>query len=193
MHRTLVLTVLTAVLIVGSALPSGAQPEDFVMVFVQPAAGTSFQDDFGHAKPDGRRHQGIDVFGEHGAPVVAVADGQIRRMQHSPRSGYYIVIDHADDVGTWYMHLNNDDIGTNNGRGGPNTAFADGLAVGDYVSAGQVIGYVGNSGNAEGTHHHTHFELRINNRPVNPYTYLTASQERWELEAAIDSGETPFS
>ena len=82
------------------------------------------------------------------------------------------MIDHADDYSTWYMHLDNDDPGTNNGRGGAAAAFAEGLEVGDYVAAGQVIGYVGNSGNAEGTHHHTHFELRLDNRPIDPYPYL---------------------
>lgn len=198
MARYLITTLIAAVLVVGSAIPALAEttagdPNAFILVFIHQDPATEFNDDFGHAKPDGRVHQGVDVFAGQGTPIVAGADGKVRRMQRSARSGYYIVLDHADGYSTWYMHLNNDDIGTNNGRGGADAAFAAGLAVGDYVSAGQVIGYVGNSGNAEGTHHHTHFELRRDNRPTNPYRYLVAAEERWRLQTAIEAGETPFS
>lgn len=196
MQRILTVAVVTA-LAVAMAVPASAEipgyRDDFVMVFFQPDPSTNFLPDFGYGKPDGRTHQGVDVFADQQTPVLAAADGKIRRMGSSARSGYHIVIDHADDYSTWYMHLDNDDPGTNNGRGGAAAAFAEGLQVGDYVSAGQAIGYVGNSGNAEGTHHHTHFELRLNNRPIDPYGYLVAAQERWELESAIDEGETPFS
>ncbi len=195
MRRILTVAVVTA-LAVAMAMPASAEVpgerEAFVMVFFQPGPSTTFLPEFGHAKPDGRTHQGVDVFADHRTPVLAAADGKIRRMRSSARSGYYIVIDHADDYSTWYLHLDNDDPGTNNGRGGALTAFVEGLEVGDYVAAGQVIGYVGNSGNAEGTHHHTHFELRLDNRPIDPYPYLLAAQERWVLESAIDAGETPF-
>jgi hypothetical protein len=79
---------------------------------------------------------------------------------------------------TWYIHLNNDTPGTDDGAGGPEAAYAPGLAVGDFVAAGDVIGFTGDSGNAESRVAHTHFELQHNDRYLNPYPYLRAAQDR---------------
>ncbi len=70
----------------------------------------------------------------------------------------------------WYIHLNNDTPGTDDGLG---WGFADGISSGVHVTAGQLIGWVGDSGNAEWTASHLHFELHHpDHGSVNPYPHL---------------------
>jgi murein DD-endopeptidase MepM/ murein hydrolase activator NlpD len=110
--------------------------------------------------------------------VYAAATGVVVTVADGPTSGRYVTIEHADGWSTTYMHLNNDDPGTDNGRADWSLTLAPGVEEGALVSAGQVIGYVGDSGNAEWTGSHTHFELRINDRAVDPFDLLVAARER---------------
>lgn len=182
---------LVAALVVPTA-PSAPAQGDLYLRFPQLDENTEFVNSWGEPRSDGRSHRGVDLMGTKMAPVVAVLDGVIETMNRGDRSGYYIKIDHGDGVSSWYMHLNNDAPGTDNGRGGSESAFADDLEVGDVVEAGQVIGYVGDSGNAEWSGAHTHFELHIGGRAVNPYRYLRDAWDRWMLELAIERGQTDF-
>lgn len=145
--------------------------------FPQDPTVTWFVDAFGAHRGD-HRHIGIDMHAPKGSPVYAVAPGVVTRMAISGRAGAYLVVDHGSGWTSWYMHLDNDDPGTDNGRGGFATAFATGIEVGSFVDAGQIIGHVGDSGNAEGTVPHTHFELHRNGRPVDPYWMLVESHAR---------------
>lgn len=181
-----------ALILITAAAPPAAAAEDLLLRFPQLDEDTEFVNSWGYSRSGGRRHQGTDLMGSKMSPVVAVLDGVIDTMRKGGISGYYIVIDHGDDVSSWYMHLNNDTPGTDDRLGGAEYAFAEGLAVGDFVEAGQTIGYVGDSGNAEWTGAHTHFELHIDGRAVNPYPYLKDAWERWLLELAIERGETDF-
>jgi murein DD-endopeptidase MepM/ murein hydrolase activator NlpD len=154
--------------------------DDFVLTHFPHIDVTShFANDFGNARSGGRHHQGTDIFGEKHSPVLAVADGFVTAIRKGGTSGYYVRIEHRDGWESWYMHLNNDDPGTDDGRGGPALAYAPDLEVGMYVASGTIIGYVGDSGNAEGSSPHTHFELHHNGRVVNPYPYLAAAHDRW--------------
>ncbi len=175
------------------ALPAQAAEDEFTLVFPQPSEATEFVNSWGNARSGGRHHQGTDLLAPQMTPVVAAADGEIKKFGNGPRSGYYIVISHRDGYETWYMHMNNDTPGTDDGRGAPEYTYVATLEVGDTVEAGELLGYVGDSGNAEGSVHHTHFELHLNGRAINPYPFLKVAWERWELEQLIERQEVPFS
>ena len=130
---------------------------------------------------------GNDIFGAKGSPIVTVADGFVTAIGENARSGYYVRIRHRDDWETWYMHLNNDTAGTDDGRGGLETAVPEGLEEGMYVPAGTVIGFVGDSGNAESSTPHTHFELHHGRSTVNPYPWLADAHERWLCDYELDN------
>jgi murein DD-endopeptidase MepM/ murein hydrolase activator NlpD len=157
----------------------GAQRVDRLhLVFPQDPQLTWFLDTFGASRGGGHVHIGNDLHAPKGSPVYAIAPGMVRRMAISGRAGAYLVIDHGADWTSWYMHLDNDDPGTDNGRGGFETAFAAGISEGTFVDAGQLIGFVGDSGNAENTVPHTHFELHRNGKAIDPYRLLVQAQER---------------
>lgn len=137
-----------------------------------PVAGEhSFVDTFGAPRDGGRRqHKGNDIFAAKGTPVVAVADGTIELMRTGDLAGQYIALRHDDGWRSMYMHLNNDSPGTDDGLA---VGYADGIEEGMHVSAGTVIGFVGDSGNAESTSPHLHFELHQPDRlKINPFSAL---------------------
>lgn len=155
-------------------------PEGIVLTF--PHAGpTEFDNTWGAARPGGRRHQGTDLMADKMTPVVAAADGIVSAIGDSPRAGRYIRIVHAGDWQTWYLHLNNDTPGTDDGRAEWSFTLAEGVEEGSFVRAGQLIGYVGDSGNAESSGAHTHFELHSPDGRINPYPALVEAWERYEI------------
>lgn len=156
---------------------------DPVLVFPQDAEVTRWDDTFGYRRDNGRRHEGNDLMAPKMSPVYAIADGVVTIMRKGPKSGYWLALEHAGEMESWYMHLNNDAPGTDNGRASIDQVYAPGLQVGDFVAAGQLIGFVGDSGNAEYTGAHTHFELRIGGRLVDPYDLLTEAAQRAILAA----------
>jgi len=167
----------------GALSVSGDEPtveafasSDFVVeVFPNQSPEASFSDSWGARRRGGRRHRGTDIHSPKGTPVVAVAEGRVTAMEWNRLSGWVIRIDHGGGWVTAYAHLNNDTLGTDDGDGGPEHAFAPGLAVGSFVIGGELIGFVGDSGNAEGTVPHTHFEIRQGEEKVNPFPYLEAA------------------
>jgi hypothetical protein len=140
---------------------------------VFPVAGPhAFTDSFGAPRSGERLHQGIDIFADKGVPVVAMADGVVEWVRRQPDTRCCAIgILHDDGWRTWYLHLNNDSAGTDDGLA---DGVADSLEVGVRVLAGQTIGWVGDSGNAEETPAHLHIEIRLPDGTVtNPYASLT--------------------
>jgi murein DD-endopeptidase MepM/ murein hydrolase activator NlpD len=118
-----------------------------------PVAGpTEFIDSWGFARSGGRRHQGTDIFGARGTPVIAVRDGWAAPGR-SGLGGLTVWLTGDDGKRYYYAHL-------------------DSIAIGEgRVTAGQVLGTLGDSGNARGTQPHLHFQINVPN-PVNPYATL---------------------
>jgi murein DD-endopeptidase MepM/ murein hydrolase activator NlpD len=160
--------------------PTVAEHESLVIEhFPTEDGATQFRDDWRNRRSGGRRHQGTDIYAGKGTPIVAVADGFVRSLHSGGKGGYMLRIVHADGWETWYMHLDNDAPGTDDGNGGEGAAYAEGLAVGDLVEAGQVVAYIGDSGNAESGEAHLHFELHHRGNKVNPYPHLADAWDRY--------------
>ncbi|HTS03990.1 MAG TPA: M23 family metallopeptidase [Candidatus Eisenbacteria bacterium] len=102
---------------------------------------------------EGAFHSGVDIGSTYGHPIVAPADGVVTVTDTMGGYGKTIMIDHGNGISTRYGHL---------------SGFA--VTAGQKVQRGDVIGYVGESGRSTGPH--LHYEVRINDTPVNPYKYL---------------------
>lgn len=111
-----------------------------------------------------RKHLGQDLMAPKMRPLVAVFNGTITSLKResTPGEGNYLALRGDHGWTAMYIHLNNDTPGTDDGRGTALHAFAPGIAVGKRVVQGQLLGWNGDSGNAEGTAPHCHFELRRN-------------------------------
>lgn len=129
--------------------------------------GISYGDDYGDPRAGTGWHHGTDLFGPTGTPLVAVADGVLSKVGVNTLGGNRLWL--TDDLGNeyYYAHL---------------SAFAPGSVDGTRVRAGQVIGFLGNTGQAITTPPHLHFEIHpAGGDSVNPYPYLVA----WERNAAV--------
>ena len=180
--RAMKLVALIAVVISVLALPpQPALAEEPPPAWIFPVVGTdgvdfAYSDTFGNCRGAGcsRGHNGVDIgtYGVKGVPVVAAADGRVKYVNWSwtaedlnPERCCTIAIEHDGGWETWYIHLNNDTPGTDDGLG---WGIAEGIVPGVEVTAGQLIGWDGDSGNAEGTIPHLHWEVHIDGVVVNP-------------------------
>jgi hypothetical protein len=179
MGRTLLALAAVATVVTLTAPPAQAA-QGTLTCFPLAPADIRYDNTWGAARSGGRGHQGTDIMAPKETVVMAVAGGVVERMDTASGAGYYVRLVHPGGWETWYMHLDNDSPGTDDGAGGADTAYAEGLQVGDRVVAGQVIGYVGDSGNAEWTGSHLHFELHVGGGPVNPYDAVLAAEQRIE-------------
>jgi murein DD-endopeptidase MepM/ murein hydrolase activator NlpD len=105
---------------------------------------------------EGAFHTGVDVATDYGAPVHATADGTVSLADNHAGYGRLVVVDHGFGITTWYAHL---------------SAFS--AIAGARVKRGEVIGYTGISGRSTGPH--VHYEVRMNNAPVNPWRYMRST------------------
>jgi hypothetical protein len=137
-----------------------------------------YSDDFGAPRAGGP-HQGNDIMAPKRALALAAEAGKIEFWTTSANAGCMLYLHGASGTTYYYIHLNNDLTKRNDNRGKcvAGTAYAKGLKNGARVTAGQVVGYVGDSGDANGVHPHLHFELHPGGRgAVDPYPFLQAGQ-----------------
>ncbi len=169
-----VLTILVAALAAGPAFASPDRPHVVPSAIVFPVVGPyRYTNDFGDPRPGGR-HEGNDVLAPKKAIVVATENGRIKFWTTSARAGCMLYLYGASGTTYLYIHLNNDVTKGNDNKGKcvAGGSYWPGLKDGAKVVAGQAIGYVGDSGDANGTPH-LHFEIHPNDGgPVNPYPYL---------------------
>ncbi|MEI7885959.1 MAG: M23 family metallopeptidase [Actinomycetes bacterium] len=126
------------------------------------SGGATYVDTFGAPRSGGRTHEGQDLMATKGTPLVAAITGRVTRLRHdlSGLSGNSLTITAADGWSYTYIHLNNDSPGTDDSSNKFEFAFAPTMAVNKSVTAGELVGYLGDSGNAEETVPHLHFEIR---------------------------------
>jgi Peptidase family M23/Putative peptidoglycan binding domain len=128
--------------------------------FYHPVPG-GIGDPFGAPRENGRKHSGVDFPVAYGTPIEAAGVGTVVFAGYNTGGyGNLVVVQHRLGFSTWYAHMSR--IATH---------------AGASVQGGTVIGYVGSTGHSTGPH--LHFEVRINNVPVNPVPYLLAGTAKW--------------
>jgi murein DD-endopeptidase MepM/ murein hydrolase activator NlpD len=115
----------------------------------------TYVDSWGAPRSGGRSHQGTDVMAPHGARVFAFVNGVVSRESTSANGGIQLYLQGDNGVEYFYAHL---------------SGYA--VSTGARVRAGQLIAYNGQTGNAQYTAPHVHFEVHIGGSPVNPYPHL---------------------
>jgi murein DD-endopeptidase MepM/ murein hydrolase activator NlpD len=157
--------------------PANVQPQITGQGFVFPVYGpASFTDDFNAARAITGWHHGNDIFAPLGAPVLAVADGTLFSVGWNDVGGHRLWLRDRQGNEYYYAHL---------------SAYSPLAFNGSQVRAGDVIGFVGDSGDAAGTPYHLHFEIHPRallglgyDGVVNPYRYLLAWYGRQDLSGA---------
>ncbi len=130
---------------------------------VAPGSDCYVLDNFGDARGSTRLHEGVDIMGSAGFPVFAVVSGVLtQRYTNTGTAGWgWTLTDSSTGTIYKYFHLAQDPVG---------------LGVGSRVSAGQTIGYVGNSGTFGVNNFHLHFEVRPNNVAIDPLPLLVVDR-----------------
>ena len=179
-HRTtargaLFLSLVAGLLAGTAAARSGGTTKPIVF----PILGAAhYTDDFGDQRPGGP-HQGIDIMAAKKSLALAAEAGKVKLWTTSASAGCMLYLYGASGTNYYYIHLNNDLTRGNDNRGKcvAGTAYAPGLKDGAKVAAGQPVGFVGDSGDADGIHSHLHFEVHPGaGKAVDGYPYLQTSQ-----------------
>lgn len=142
---------------------------DGLLLPVQGVLPSQLRDAFTDARSEGRVHDAIDIMADAGTPVLAVADGTVEKLFDSKRGG--LTIYQFEPSGRWcyyYAHLQR---------------YADGLSEKQVIKRGDVIGYVGSTGNASAQAPHLHFEVHVlgpekqwwKGESINPYPLLKSA------------------
>lgn len=168
----------------ATGTPLRVQPKLTAGGYVFPVYGpSSYIDTFGAARSDVSFHHGDDIFGQLGQPLVAVTDGTVFSVGWNKVGGNRLWL--LDEQGNqfYYAHL---------------SAFSTAAVNGARVKAGEVIGFMGRTGDAEGTPYHVHFEIHPvsflylgYDGAVDPTSYLNAWRHQKDLPFPVAAGWAP--
>lgn len=156
----------------------------------------TFRDDWHEPRGGGTRlHLGNDIIAAKMTPLVAVTDGIVSFVARpEARWGYEVEIQDSEGYSYSYLHINNDTPGTDDGMGGEANAYPPTIQRGVTIARGTIIGWVGDSGNAEDTVPHLHFEIRDpSGAHINPYPSLLAASGGKGVNASGPRTNTPDS
>lgn len=123
-----------------------------------PASGGRWGNDWGAPRSNGRRHQGVDVFGAKGSPARAPVAGSVVRIGSGGLGGLSVTMTDAQGRTHYMAHLDRIDV-----------------RVGQQLAQGARIGTVGTTGNAASTPSHVHYEIRVGGSAVKPHGMLPPS------------------
>ena len=164
----------------SAAFPATTADGELVMP-VQGIKASSLRSNFNDARGMFRTHHALDILAPRGTPVVAAVDGTVRKLFVSNGGGITIYeFDRNAEKVYYYAHLER---------------YADGLHEGMTVKRGDVIGYVGTTGNAPANTPHLHFAVAVitpeklwwKSTPVDPYPMLVQSEAERAVDAAAGS------
>jgi murein DD-endopeptidase MepM/ murein hydrolase activator NlpD len=155
--------------------PAGGQPSNAnsnaqLLIPVAGVRAEQLTDTYTQARSEGRVHNAIDIMAAKGTPVLAAADGTVVRLFQSDKGGTTLYVRGTDDRTIYYYaHL---------------AAYAEGIGENKFVRRGDVIAYVGDTGNAGAGNFHLHFAIWTTDDPkryfdganINPYPLLTGKK-----------------
>jgi len=150
----------------GAAAVTAANSSGSLLIPVQGMPAAKLVDTFTQSRGAGRLHDAIDIMAPRGTPVLAVADGRVAKLFDSKPGGLTVYqFDGEEKLAYYYAHLDR---------------YADGLAEGRVLKRGEVLGYVGSTGNASPDAPHLHFAVMVlgpekhwwQGTAVNPYPLL---------------------
>ena len=190
-HLAAALTVLATLLVVNATPATAAEVRDITLpvppeaVGARADGGVYWSDTYGACRSGcSRSHEGVDMLGPKLTPLLAANDGYISWMRVDSSRGNNLVITDDDGWEYHYIHINNDSPGTDDGANPIEHAFssriADAWEAGTWrnlrVSAGELVAFMGDSGNAEGCCSHLHFEIvRPDGANINPTPSVDAA------------------
>ena len=149
---------------------------------VQGVRRSQLRDNFSDTRSRGRKHKALDIMAPRGTPVLAADDGKVAKVSRNLAGGLAVYqVDPSGRIVYYYAHLEN---------------YAPGLKEGDRVKRGEVIGYVGTTGNAPESAPHLHFAVMVVERKgrwwggeaINPYAALVRPEAAVSGTRARDPG-----
>lgn len=132
-------------------------PDKEIIMPVYDVQINQISDSWHAPRPDDRLHEGQDIFAPRGTPIFSGTYGYIVRISDSTLGGNSVYVAGTGRMRYFYTHLDR---------------FPDGLRVGQFITPDTVIGFVGNTGNAETTPTHLHLGLYANGIAINPLPLL---------------------